>query len=187
MKCGEGRLDPHPISTLCLSMYLWNSPDLSLSLSMTESLHLPCLWVSPLIKSIINTLGVWQSWLRGEDQRWSTGCLPKHRENYSHPSVSTGFPSGSAVKNPPAILETEKMLVRSLGREVLVEEGMAADSSILAWRIPLIEEPGGLQSMGSWRVGRDWNYWAWIWVQYPQDGVGVLSSRTPLGYQNGEC
>ena len=40
------------------------------------------------------------------------------------------------------------MLVRSLGREVLVEEGMAADSSILAWRIPLIEEPGGLQSMG---------------------------------------
>ena len=132
------------------------SRSLSLSLNITEFLHLPCLWVSPLIKSIRNTLGVWQSWLRGEDQRRSTGCLPKHRENYSHPSASTGFPSGSAVKNPPAILETQKMLVRSLGRVVPLEEGMAAHSSILAWRIPLIEEPGRLQSVGLQRVGHDW-------------------------------
>ena len=45
--------------------------------------------------------------------------------------------------------ETEEMQVRSLGREDPLEEEMATHSSILAWRIPWIEEPGGLQSMGS--------------------------------------
>ena len=40
------------------------------------------------------------------------------------------------------------MWVRSLGQEDALEEGMAAHSSILAWRIPWTEEPGGLQSMG---------------------------------------
>ena len=44
--------------------------------------------------------------------------------------------------------------VRSLGWEDLEKE-MAAYSSILAWRIPLTEEPGGLQSVGSQRVGHD--------------------------------
>ena len=39
------------------------------------------------------------------------------------------------------------MRVRSLGREDPLEEGMATHSSILAWRIPWIEEPGGLQSI----------------------------------------
>ena len=46
--------------------------------------------------------------------------------------------------------------VRSLGREDPLEEGMATHSSILAGRIPWTEEPGGLQSMGSQRVGNDW-------------------------------
>ena len=46
--------------------------------------------------------------------------------------------------------------VWSLGWEDPLEEGMATHSSILAWRIPWTEEPGGLQSMGSQRVGRDW-------------------------------
>jgi len=46
-------------------------------------------------------------------------------------------------------------LVQSLGRENPLEEGMATCSSILAWRIPWTEEPGGLQFMGSQRVGRD--------------------------------
>ena len=50
------------------------------------------------------------------------------------------------VKNPPAMWET---WVRSLGWEDPLEEGMATHSSILAWRIPWIEEPGGLQSMES--------------------------------------
>ena len=49
------------------------------------------------------------------------------------------------VKNLPVMQET---LVRSLGQEDSLEKGMATHSSILAWRIPWTEEPGGLQSMG---------------------------------------
>ena len=56
------------------------------------------------------------------------------------------------VKNPPAMWET---WVRSLGREDPLEKEMATHSSILAWKIPWTEEPGGLQSMGSQRVGHD--------------------------------
>ena len=56
------------------------------------------------------------------------------------------FPDGSDVKNLPAVQETQ---VQSLGREDPLEKGMATHSSILAWRIPWTEEPGGLQSMGS--------------------------------------
>ena len=50
------------------------------------------------------------------------------------------------VKNLPAMLE---IWVQSLGREDPLEQGMATHSSILAWRIPWTEEPGGLQSLGS--------------------------------------
>ena len=49
------------------------------------------------------------------------------------------------VKNLPVMQETG---VRSLGQEDALEKGMATHSSILAWRIPETEEPGGLQSMG---------------------------------------
>ena len=56
------------------------------------------------------------------------------------------------VKNLPAIQET---WVQSLGLEDFLEKGMATDSSILVWEIPRTEEPGGLQSMRSQRVGRD--------------------------------
>ena len=47
------------------------------------------------------------------------------------------------------------MRVQSLGQKDPLEEGMATHSGILAWRIPWTEEPGGLQSMGSQRVGHD--------------------------------
>ena len=53
------------------------------------------------------------------------------------------------VKNPPAIQET---WVRSPGQEDPLENGIATHSSILAWRIPWTEEPGGLQIMRSQRV-----------------------------------
>ena len=56
------------------------------------------------------------------------------------------------VKNPLAMQETE---VQSLGQEELPHTGMATHSSILAWRIPRTEEPGGLQTMGLQRVGYD--------------------------------
>ena len=56
------------------------------------------------------------------------------------------------VKNLPAMQET---WASALGWEDPLEEGMATHSSILAWRIPWIEEPGGSQSMGSHRVGHN--------------------------------
>ena len=46
-------------------------------------------------------------------------------------------------------------MVQSLGQEDPLEKGMATYSSILAWRIPWTEEPGGLQFLGSRRAGRD--------------------------------
>ena len=51
--------------------------------------------------------------------------------------------------------ETEEMRVGSLGQEDPLEEGMEAHSSILAWRIPWTEEPGGLHSMGLKRIGQN--------------------------------
>ena len=54
-------------------------------------------------------------------------------------------------KNLPAM----QILVQSLGWEDTLEMGMSAHSSILAWRMPWTEEPGGLQSMGSQRVRHD--------------------------------
>ena len=65
--------------------------------------------------------------------------------------VSLNLP-GSMQDFPLAMQET---WVRSLGQEDPLEEGMTNHSSILAWRIPWTEEPGGLQSMGSQRVGHD--------------------------------
>ena len=51
--------------------------------------------------------------------------------------------------------ETRETWVRSLGQEDPLEEGMATHSSILAWRIPWTEEPGGLQPMELQRVGHN--------------------------------
>ena len=63
-----------------------------------------------------------------------------------------GFLGGSVIKNLPAMQE---MQVGSLGRDDPLERGMATHSSILAWRIPWTEEPGGLQSIGSQGVGHN--------------------------------
>ena len=59
---------------------------------------------------------------------------------------------GSVIDSPPAVQE---MLVQSLGQEYLLEKEMAIHSNILVWRIPWTEEPDGLQSMRSQRVGHD--------------------------------
>ena len=62
------------------------------------------------------------------------------------------FLIAQTVKNLPAMQETQ---VRSLGQEDPPKSGMATHSSILAWRSPWTEEPGGLQSMASQRVGHN--------------------------------
>ena len=72
---------------------------------------------------------------------WCVQCILKGR----------GFSGCSEVKNPPTSPE-----VQSLGWKDPLDRGMATNSSILVWRIPLTEEPGRLQSMWLQRVGRDW-------------------------------
>ena len=71
------------------------------------------------------------------------GRLCKAKNIYYLVLYRKGFPGGSAIKNPPAMQQTQ---VRSLGWED------ALHSSILAWRISWMEEPGRLQSKGSQRV-----------------------------------
>ena len=62
------------------------------------------------------------------------------------------------VKHLPTRLE---IWIPPLGREDFLEKEMATCSSILAWRIPRIQDPGGLQSMGSQRVRHDWATNTW--------------------------
>ena len=70
------------------------------------------------------------------------------------PPSPLGLPSGTSSKEPACPCRGQKRQVRSVGREDPLEEGMATHSSILAWRVPWTEEPGGLQSMGLQRVRR---------------------------------
>ena len=65
-----------------------------------------------------------------------------------------GFPGGSVEKNPPVMQELRETQVRSLGGED-PGGGIATHSRILAWRTPWTEESGGLQFIGSQRVGHD--------------------------------
>ena len=71
---------------------------------------------------------------------------------WSQSLTAGASPVTQTVKNLPAMQETQ---VQSLGQEDPLEKGIATHSSILAWRIPWTEEPGGLQSMGSQRVRHD--------------------------------
>ena len=66
--------------------------------------------------------------------------------------IQISFANPQLVKNLLAVQETQ---VQFQGWEDPLEKGMATHSSILAWRIPWTEEPGGLQSMRSSRVGHD--------------------------------
>ena len=83
---------------------------------------------------------------------------PRHWKHWASVFLKTylyyyrGFPSGSMVKNLPAM---EKTPVQWLDQEEALEKEMATHSSILAWKILWAEEPGGLQSMESKRVGHD--------------------------------
>ena len=85
------------------------------------------------------------------------GSIPGSRR---YPGEGIGYPLhyswaslvAQLVKNPPAMWE---IWVRPLHWEDPLEKGKAIHSSILAWRIPRTEEPGGLQSIGLQRVGHD--------------------------------
>ena len=75
----------------------------------------------------------WSLWIK-QAERWQ--------------GIGPGFPGGSVVKNPPAMQEPQETCVQSLGQEGPLDKAMATHSSILLWRIPWREEPGGLQSIG---------------------------------------
>ena len=80
--------------------------------------------------------------------------------------VRWAFRMAQQVKNPPAMQETQ---VRSLGQEEPLEEDMETHSSILAWKIPWTEKPGGLWSLGSQRVRHDW-----ATEHHQQSGLSLL-------------
>ena len=76
----------------------------------------------------------------------------QYTEEYTQKGLNDpekGFPGGSEVKNLTAMQETR---IQSLGQEDPLKKKRATHSSIRAWRIPWMEEPGGLQSMGLQRV-----------------------------------
>ena len=66
---------------------------------------------------------------------------------------SRASPVAQMVKNLPAVLKTQ---FQSMAWEDPLEEGMATQSSITAWKTPWTEEPGGVQFMGLHRVGHNW-------------------------------
>ena len=112
---------------LCTNNFSWNYEN---GLCFKSEFWFLCLWAEAAIES--------------------SGALePDWGFGVHHPSYGASLIAQS-VKNLPAVQET---WVRSLGWEDPLEKEMATHSSILAWKIPWTEEPGGLQSMGSQRVG----------------------------------
>ena len=89
-----------------------------------------------------------------QDHHQSYSSRPDAVGNTLSMAITKGRASlvAQSVKNLPAVQETR---VQSLGWEDALEKEMTTHSSILAWKISLTEEPGGLQSMGSQRVGHD--------------------------------
>ena len=79
-------------------------------------------------------------------------CMSIYCTSYTWAGLSRWLSGLKKKKIPPAKQETQ---VQSLRQEDPLEEAMATHSSILAWRIPWTEELGGLQSMGSQRVGHN--------------------------------
>ena len=82
------------------------------------------------------------------------------------------FSVAQTVKNLSTMQET---WVRSLGQEDPLEKWMANHSSILVWRIPWTEKPGGLQSMGLQRAGQDWSDWACVHVSDTRFHIQMMS------------
>ena len=78
--------------------------------------------------------------------------LPQKQSNINSIRYKWASLVAQMIKNPPEMQETR---VQSLGWEDPLRKGMAIHSSILAWRIPWTEKPGGLQFMGSQRVTQD--------------------------------
>ena len=75
-------------------------------------------------------------------------------------------PMAQWVMNPSLMRKTQETQVQSLGQEYSLEEEIATCSSILAWRIPWTEEPGGLQSMGSKKSQTQLTKRAYVYIYF---------------------
>ena len=126
--------------------------------SWKQNLKMQSLFLFP---TIVDGYGTFTIYISSQcEVQWYTNkifarALVKHKKKNSLSASSfMVFLGGSEVKNPPAIQDTQKMWIQSLGQEDLLD--LTTHCSILAWKIPWTEEPGGLWSMGSQRVGYDW-------------------------------
>ena len=94
-----------------------------------------------------NLLAMRETWVRSLG--WED---PLEKGKATHSGIYWTSLVAQTVKRLPAMREAR---IRSLGQEDPLEKEMATHSSTLAWKIPWMEEPGRLQSMGSQRVGHD--------------------------------
>ena len=88
------------------------------------------------------------------------GGLPSmgsHRVGHDWSDLAAAVCAGSQSSEPQFPHLLNKIISKCVGILEDQEKAMAPHSSTLAWKIPWTEEPGGLQSMGSWRVGHDWS------------------------------
>ena len=83
------------------------------------------------------------------------GLLPSNREQRNEAQQWPLLGASLVAQSVKRLPTMRKTWVQSMGWEELLEKEMATHFSILAWKIPWREEPGGLQSMGSQRVGHD--------------------------------
>ena len=89
----------------------------------------------------------------------TVALLYRLQEEYGSVWAQGGFSGGPSGKEPVCQC-WRQIQIQSLGQEDPLEEDVATYSSLLAWRIPWTEEPGGLQSIGWQRVRHDWSDWA---------------------------
>ena len=98
-----------------------------------------------------HTLVFWPGEFQGPYSPWGH----KEADMTDFHFTSLIFPGGASGKEPACQCSRQETQVHSLGQEDPLEEAMATHSSILAWKIPWTEEPGGLQPMGLQRVRHD--------------------------------
>ena len=122
---------------------------------------LSCIFSSPLVSTVLCNSWVFLHAPPLEDTCYGAEMRAKggpsgwaHGTTESYKWRLRGSPRGCSGKEPAC--QRRRTWVWFLSWEDPLEEEMATHSSILAWRIPWTEEPGGLQSTGSQRVGHDW-------------------------------
>ena len=137
-----------------------------------HSRHSPCDRARPILARLGITTNILTT------VHWCISYRVRHcmHNKYMMHIISCNFRASfvvQAVKNPPALWEIR---AQSLGQEYPLEKRMATHFSILVWRITWSEKPGGLQSIGSQRVGHDWAPTLWRDVQSLRTLQGMLLS-----------